>query len=595
MGKTLTIQELQLQRRWVNWKLQKVPGKDRLTKVPYQPNGRKASDTNPTTWSSYEQCTAVAAQFSGVGIVLGDGVWGVDLDECCDAATGRFTPESREIVIALDSYSEVSPSGTGCHILGLGTIPGPGTKKPAPGCKFVEIYDKARYFTFTGRHIGKTPNDLLNRQTQIESLYRRVSKGAGVVVQVRPDEDARFQKLWAGDTSDYRGDASSADLALCGILARRFNNDPFKIDEEFRKSGLYRTKWEREDYRVRTILKAIGAGHAPLPPSEEETLAERLSEDGETEFVIEARNEPGYEGWFPVGEVSLVGGSSGVGKTSLLIPVLEKARLGSEVFGHTTKPREYRVLLHDRSRKAMRRTAKALGLSQDVIERVVRLNAAQQGQNAGEVLQDLITANPGAQVWLVEGLDMWVKNPNDLDEVSRTMDSLQRVATRNNVAVVGTLGSPKRKPGEQYQQHRDSLYGSIAWGRKAETVILMELHNPEEPDSVRRCTILTRCGKSEQFYFEFRPNEGLCMTTKPNPIRKDTAFTKIEDAVFRAYKPGDAIEYQPSFGHKTTFYDWRKAAILEGKIVVNNTKIYVPFVKAGDACPLCQQRAVAVQ
>ena len=38
---------------------------------------------------------------------------GVDIDNCCDAQTGKFTPESREIVIGLDSYSEYSPSGTG--------------------------------------------------------------------------------------------------------------------------------------------------------------------------------------------------------------------------------------------------------------------------------------------------------------------------------------------------------------------------------------------------------------------------------------------------------------------------------------------------
>ena len=347
-----TIEDLKAQRRWVLWRLQKVTGKDKLTKVPFQTNGRKASDTNPATWSTYAECEAVASQYSGVGLVLGDGVWGVDIDECCDAATGKFTPESREIVIGLDSYSEFSPSGTGCHILGLGKIPGPGTKKPLPGCKFVEVYDRARYFTFTGRHLGKTPNELLNRQTQIESLYRRVTKSAGLVVVALPDEDERFKKLWAGDMSDYRNDASSADLALCCILARRFNNNPFKIDEEFRKSGLYRDKWEREDYRVRTILKAIGAGHASMPATEEETLAERLSEDSETEFVIEARNEPGYEGLFPLGEVSLVGGSSGVGKTSLLIPMLDNARQGREVFGHTTKPRESRVCCMTVPRKA---------------------------------------------------------------------------------------------------------------------------------------------------------------------------------------------------------------------------------------------------
>lgn len=107
---------------WVCWKLTHVPGRDKPTKVPYMPNGRKAENDDPTTWSTYAECKAVASQFSGVGCVLGDGVFGVDIDECCDAVSGKFTPESREIVIALDTYTEYSYSGDGCHILGLVTL-----------------------------------------------------------------------------------------------------------------------------------------------------------------------------------------------------------------------------------------------------------------------------------------------------------------------------------------------------------------------------------------------------------------------------------------------------------------------------------------
>ena len=96
----MTIAELQLQKRWVCWKRELVKGKE--TKVPYQPNGKRAMSNNPATWSTYAECKAVVSQFSGVGLTLGNGVFGVDIDKCCDAVTGKFTPESREIVIALD-------------------------------------------------------------------------------------------------------------------------------------------------------------------------------------------------------------------------------------------------------------------------------------------------------------------------------------------------------------------------------------------------------------------------------------------------------------------------------------------------------------
>lgn len=596
----VNIQELQQQRRWVLWRFIMKPGKDKLDKVPFQRDGRMARTNDPSTWSTYAECETVVSRFDGIGLVLGDvdgvAVWGVDIDGCCDALTGKFSAQSREVVIGLDSYGEYSPSGTGCHVFGLGRLPGDGKPivRPFPGCKQIEIKGRGYYFTVTARHLSKTPKDLMDRQSEITALCERVQAASrsNLTVTMPQDEEERFRKLWAGDTSDYDGNASRADLALCCMLAHRLHNDVFKIDDEFRKSGLYREKWERSDYRSLTILKAI-KGEPILDGSD----CEPIGDDGPTEFLVEAKNETGYEGWFPLGEVSLVGGSSGVGKTSLLIPLLERMRSGSEVFGHATKPREYRVLLHDRSRKAMRRTAKALNLSQNVIERVIRLTPAQQKQPAAEVLQTLVTSNPGAEAWLIEGLDMWVKNVNDLEAVSELIDSLQRVAIRHNIAVLATLGSAKQKQGERYLQHRDSLFGSIAFGRKAETVLLMELHNPENPDSVRRCTILTRCGKSEQYYFEFRANEGLCMTEKPEAVavRKESAFTKIEDAVFSAFKPGDVIEYQPAFGKRTTFYDWRKSAIADGKVVLADTKIYVPFVRAGDTCPLCKWAAPQIQ
>jgi hypothetical protein len=70
----------------------------------------------------------------------------------------------------------------------------------------------------------------------------------------------QFARLWAGDISDYGDDESRADLALCGLLAFWTGPDPTRIDTLFRQSGLMREKWERKDYRERTIKKAL-EGH----------------------------------------------------------------------------------------------------------------------------------------------------------------------------------------------------------------------------------------------------------------------------------------------------------------------------------------------
>jgi hypothetical protein len=60
-------------------------------------------------------------------------------------------------------------------------------------------------------------------------------------------------ELWSGR---HVGDHSQADLALCNELAKWCGPDHARIDALFRESGLYRGKWEREDYRRRTIALA---------------------------------------------------------------------------------------------------------------------------------------------------------------------------------------------------------------------------------------------------------------------------------------------------------------------------------------------------
>jgi putative DNA primase/helicase len=58
--------------------------------------------------------------------------------------------------------------------------------------------------------------------------------------------------LWGGTWQEKYPSQSEADLALCGHLAR-LGLSSIEIDQAFRASGLYRPKWEREDYRKSVI------------------------------------------------------------------------------------------------------------------------------------------------------------------------------------------------------------------------------------------------------------------------------------------------------------------------------------------------------
>src|SRR5262250_2400416 len=111
--------DLKVRPCWVNWKA-KSNG-ERIDKIPMNPvTGGPASTTNADDWSDYVTVGIAASTHNdlGVGFVLdrGNAIAGIDLDHCRDPETGRIEPWADEIVQQLDSYTEISPSGTGLHI-----------------------------------------------------------------------------------------------------------------------------------------------------------------------------------------------------------------------------------------------------------------------------------------------------------------------------------------------------------------------------------------------------------------------------------------------------------------------------------------------
>jgi len=248
-----------------------------ITKVPYSVHGGRASSTNPKTWAPFEAAITYAEEHSmaGVGFVFteDDPYAGIDIDKCRNAETGVVEPWARKIVAAFDSYTEISPSGTGLHIFVKATLPGPNHRKGP-----LEMYESGRYFTLTGEHLGGTPTEIHERQDVLTRLYRHVfkDKTAGEANGHKPrttpldvgDEDLlalamqakngeKFSRLWRGDTSDYASDDSRADLALCSLLAFWTDGDTERMDHLFRQSGLMREKWNRHDYRERTFNRVL--------------------------------------------------------------------------------------------------------------------------------------------------------------------------------------------------------------------------------------------------------------------------------------------------------------------------------------------------
>jgi hypothetical protein len=160
--------------QWIVWRYAQRDG-GRRTKVPYQINGIRASSTNSKTWCSWDEALKTwqenPGRWSGVGFVFspGDPYFGIDLDDCIDAA-GKLKPWAEPIIGRFfDSYAEISPSGRGIKIWAEGRLPGGGTAFPM-GDGRVEVYDQARYFTVTGKHWCGQMLDIEDHQGDLDWL-----------------------------------------------------------------------------------------------------------------------------------------------------------------------------------------------------------------------------------------------------------------------------------------------------------------------------------------------------------------------------------------------------------------------------------------
>ncbi|EFE65766.1 conserved hypothetical protein [Streptomyces viridosporus ATCC 14672] len=148
--------------QWVRYSDRKVPLSAR------SPKRSAASSTDPETWSSYSAAKRSTAGV-GVGFVLSpvDRLVCIDLDHALIG--GVLAGWAREIVDRVPrTYIEVSPSGTGLHIWGYGTVER--GRRIRRGEASVEVYDRGRYITVTGEPFEGAPSSLADLSQVIADL-----------------------------------------------------------------------------------------------------------------------------------------------------------------------------------------------------------------------------------------------------------------------------------------------------------------------------------------------------------------------------------------------------------------------------------------
>jgi putative DNA primase/helicase len=214
--------------QWVVWRYYWQKGK-RDKPLLQSHSGNLASHSSEKTWSAYQAALDAylfdGANLDGIGFVFkkANGFVGIDLDDCRNPQTGAIEPWAQAIIDRLNTYTEISTSETGIHLICKGTLPGQGVKTPT-----VEMYDTTRYFCTTGNVLPGTPGTIEpTPQEMITALYQdlrnqqaRARKHPGpsrdgVGPSPHLDDDTIIQKalaarngqkfaaLWAGEVNGY--------------------------------------------------------------------------------------------------------------------------------------------------------------------------------------------------------------------------------------------------------------------------------------------------------------------------------------------------------------------------------------------------------
>ena len=138
---------------WVLWKSENRYNAEKATKVPYSIAGHKASSTEPSHWSSFDDAFdafIMSSEYAGLGIVLVEDspLIVIDLD-----GVGEWRGGAKKIIDQFNGlcYAENSPSGNGVHILTVAEYPeGSRTRSKDFHNGKAEVYNTGRFITMTG-------------------------------------------------------------------------------------------------------------------------------------------------------------------------------------------------------------------------------------------------------------------------------------------------------------------------------------------------------------------------------------------------------------------------------------------------------------
>jgi len=269
----------------------------------------------------------------GLGCVLGKPFCGIDIDDCRNPDTGEIEASALGWIKDANTYTEISPSGTGVHMWLHGEPPYPeGHRKDGR-----EIYSTNRYLTVTGAVLEGyeeirrfTPSEVKEWYNRVKNYGKDEPKNPAQKITTFATTVAKIEELMT--RTDYP-DLSPMVQSLLTLLAIKHVLDPVKVEEEFKRSAIYnethwKEKWER--LGKGEIEKAIQFARENIQ-KRNERKSEMTVVSIDAPWDNEMKTKPLVYMWDPVlplGKLVHFAGRSSEGKSPVTIDLIARLTRG---------------------------------------------------------------------------------------------------------------------------------------------------------------------------------------------------------------------------------------------------------------------------
>lgn len=438
-------EELKSLNQWVCWR--KVPAGKKFTKVPYNPkNDYKAKVNDSSTWSSFEEAASRYNKdsYDGIGFVLTeeDPFVGFDFDNCIH--DDSIYPIQMGWVDRLNSYSEIFPSGNGLRIIVKGSLP----KAQKKGSW--EVYSKGRYLTFTGHKLPDSPISINENQTEIDDFLKKAPIFVEIEKNLRNAFESKngdkIRRLMQGQWEDDYPSQSEADAALCFYLASFFKQNHKAIDWIFKKSKLFRPKWDEPHYSNGETYGDHLIKHAILNAPEEKKGDTKPTPKGVTAADLVKMDIPPIK-WIIrklIAEgLSILGGKPKYGKSILALNIALAVAFGGNALGQipVEKGTVIYLALEDTTRRLKDRLLKMLH-NENAPENLILFTEWPKMDNGGiSLLKEEINNHSDLRLIIIDTLAQFKpttksNNSNHYDLDYQNIARIKAIADEHNISIL---------------------------------------------------------------------------------------------------------------------------------------------------------------